>query len=146
MRNLTVLGKLLTLAVVLTSVVGCAASQPYVQSGSIRDTTDFNNIGEIAKRFNLLTMELSYRLTPEQKRKQTAAVYAALESDYGEVYTWYDDDARGMVKAVHGYPRSFRQGYCRVIFSQIERGASVRSFKETACANHDTPWTFQPME
>ena len=43
-----------------------------------------------------------HRLTDEQKRKQNSAVQAALESDYGTVYNWYEHTAKGSVKAVHG--------------------------------------------
>ena len=134
MKDLMVLGKLLTLAVVLTSVVGCSttsATKPYLQPGSIADS------------FNSHITEIQYRLTPEQKRQHTAAVHAALESEYGTVYTWYKDDARGGVKAVHGYP--IRNGFCRVVYSRIERKGRAREFTETACHKQlKQGWKFYP--
>ena len=148
MKNLMALGKLLILTVAFTSIVGCSIqqTQPYLQQGSMPESrnTNFDSPSSIGDLYANLFTELQYRLTREQKRKQTAAVYAALESDYGQVYRWYEHDARGAVKAVHGYPRN--NGFCRVVFSQIESGNKTRQFKETACvrSNSDS-WKFYPM-
>ena len=88
----------------------------------------------------LFTMNLiewsRYSLSAEQKRKQTSAVYAALESDYGTTYRWFEDDANGSVKAVHGYP--INSGYCRVVYTLIEVKGKSRHFEETACQSSGT--------
>jgi len=146
-KNLMALGKLLTLTVMFASIVGCAApmGQSYLQSGSIRDTTDYESVGSIVSRFEQLGTELGYRLSDQQKTKQTHAVYAALESNYGTVYTWYEGNARGAVKAVHGYPNW--SGFCRVVYSQVEKNGEVRTFEETACTRGtNEQWRFKAME
>jgi surface antigen len=83
-----------------------------------------------------------FSLTKAQKQKQNAAVHAALSSDYGVVHEWYEHDARGAVKAVHGYP--INSGYCRVIYSQVQVKGKSRHFEETACQSSGTlnQWRF----
>lgn len=142
MKNLMALGKYLTLTVVLGSVVGCA-SYPMQNSDSIRRSA----AAQYEPGFHSITLAMNlwkwnhYSLTAEQKRKQNSAVYAALESDYGTVYNWYEDDAQGAVKAVHGYP--INSGFCRVVYSMIEVKGKQRHFEETACQStgHDG-WRF----
>lgn len=76
----------------------------------------------------------TYGLDDAQKHQQSSAVYAALESEYGKVVSWYDRDAMGHVKAVHGYPQG--RGYCRVIYSAVTVRGRTREFTETACQNY----------
>lgn len=136
------LGKLLTSTVLVASLVGCAG-YPMQNSDSIRRSAaahydpGFNSIN---LAINLWKWNV-YTLTAEQKRKQNAAVYAALESDYGIVYKWHEDNAQGSVKAVQGYP--INSGFCRVVYSLIEVKGQSRHFEETACQStgHDG-WRF----
>lgn len=150
MKNLMALGKSLTLAATIISVTGCSINQskPYTQVGSIRASEDQAQMDSMKDTFGIyatLITELTYRLNVDQKRKQTSAVYAALESDYGDVYRWYEGDARGAVKAVHGYPHN--SGVCRVIYSAIERKGRTRHFKETACRSYtQEEWKFQALD
>ena len=133
MRNLTAVGKSLILMVTLSSLVGCA-SQPMQQSESIRRSAAVHSGGINA--FDLIFNMSKYNyfsLTEAQKRQQNAAVYAALESEYGVVYDWYDGNARGAVKAVHGYP--IQSGTCRVIYSMIQIKGNEKHFEETACTS-----------
>ena len=133
MKNLTAVGKLLTLMVTLGSLVGCA-SQPMQQSESIRRSAAVHSGGINAFDFIFNMSKYNYfSLTDAQKRQQNAAVYAALESDYGVVYDWYDGNARGAVKAVHGYP--IQSGTCRVVYSMIQVKGKERHFEETACTS-----------
>jgi surface antigen len=83
-----------------------------------------------------------YGLDTQQKQKQTGAFYTALESDYGKVISWYERDAKGHVKAVHGYPQG--SGFCRVIYSLVTVKGRSRHFEETVCKKHyeDTRWHF----
>lgn len=131
MKNLTVLGKFLTLTALLGSLAACGHMPQ--QSESIHKSASVNYYqGASTILFALNVLEWSgHTLNSEQKRKQNSAVYAALDSDYGTIYNWYEDDARGSVKAVHGYP--IQSGYCRVIFSLIEVKGKSRHFEETAC-------------
>lgn len=136
MKNLTALGKFLTLTVLLGSITACGhlpqQSESIQRSAKTHYSPGFSSI-----TFALDLLDWStHTLTDEQKRKQNSAVHAALESDYGVVYNWYQDDARGSVKAVHGYPIS--SGYCRVIYSLIEIKGKSRHFEETACQSSGT--------
>ena len=135
MKNLTAVGKSLILTVTLGSLIGCA-SQPMQQSESIRRSASVHTSGASINALDLILGMSKYdyfSLTENQKRQQNAAVYAALESDYGVVYDWYDSNARGAVKAVHGYP--IQSGTCRVIYSMIEVKGKERHFEETACTS-----------
>jgi surface antigen len=135
-RNLTVVGKFLTLTALLGSLVACGHLPQ--QSDSINRSAAVvspSGVGSVMFAFNVLKWQ-SHTLNNEQKRKQNSAVHAALESEYGTVYNWYEHDAKGSVKAVHGYP--INSGYCRVIYSMIEVKGKARHFEETACQSSGT--------
>jgi surface antigen len=135
-RNLTVLGKYLTLTVLLGSLIGCGHLPQQSESIQRSASVDYyQGTSSLLFALNLLEWS-SHTLNDEQKRKQNSAVHAALESDYGTVYNWYEHDARGSVKAVHGYP--INSGYCRVIYSLIEVKGKSRHFEETACQSSGT--------
>ena len=136
MRNLTVVGKFLTLMVLLGSITACGSLPQQSQSIQRSASADFHQ-GTSSLLFALNMLEWSrYSLNAEQKRKQSSAVYAALESDYGTTYKWFEDDAKGSVKAVHGYP--INSGNCRVIYTLIEVKGKSRHFEETACQSSGT--------
>ncbi|MGY8865572.1 MAG: hypothetical protein ACKVJK_08045 [Methylophagaceae bacterium] len=132
MRNLTVVGKFLTLTVLLGSLGACSSTTPYQQSASVTRSAEINyaNGGVVSTVYNLSKYQW-FRLTKEQKNKQNSAVHAALESEYGTVYNWYEHTAKGSVKAVHGYPQS--SGFCKVIYSTVTVKGKTRNFEETAC-------------
>ena len=144
MKSLMVAGKLLILTVVLGSLVACSHTQPMEQSESIRRSAsaNYDPAGSIVHFVYNMGKYSYFSLTAEQKRKQNAAVYAALESDYGVVHEWYEYDARGAVKAVHGYP--INSGFCRTVYSMIEVKGKQRHFEETACKSSGTQhaWRF----
>jgi surface antigen len=108
------------------------------QSASIERSAKSNySPGTSSLLFAIDVLDWSrHTLTDEQKQKQNSAVQAALESDYGVVYNWYEQTAKGSVKAVHGYPIS--SGYCRVIYSMITVKGKSRHFEETACQSSGT--------
>lgn len=133
MKNLTVLMKSLILTATLVSITACSTSSPY-QSQSISRPAMIN--GDTSASAAVYAAEtawitMRYGLNEVQKQKQNAAVHAALNSDYGKVYHWYERDARGSVKAVHGYPMG--SGFCRVVYSEITVKGRSRHFEETAC-------------
>lgn len=136
MRNLTVVGKFLILTALLGSVTACGHLPQ--QSASIERSAKSNYYpGTSSLLFAIDVLDWSrHTLTDEQKQKQNSAVQAALESDYGVVYNWYEQTAKGSVKAVHGYPIS--SGYCRVIYSMITVKGKSRHFEETACQSSGT--------
>lgn len=136
MKNLTAVGKFLTLTVLLGSLTACGHLPQQSESIQRSASVDYyQGTNSLLFALNLLEWQ-SHTLTDEQKRKQNSAVYAALDSDYGTVYNWYEEDARGSVKAVHGYP--INSGYCRVIYTLIEVKGKSRHFEETACQSSGT--------
>lgn len=145
MKNQTALGKFLICTVLLGSLIGCASSSPYVsqstQYSPVVGHSPNYQLGALAHTVYNIGKNLSFQLTQEQKHKQTSAVYAALESEYGQVFNWYETTAMGSVKAVHGYPQG--SGFCKVIYSTVTKKGNSRSFTETACREHDTRgWRF----
>jgi hypothetical protein len=138
---LTVVWKYLILTVLLGSLVACG-SRPY-QSSSVQNSVvgpyePSTSIAHVAYNFY---KDFNYMLNEEQKQKQTHAVHMALESQYGTMFKWYQGDAMGFVKAVHGYPQG--SGFCRVIYTTLVVKDRQRNFKDTACkeAGHDG-WRF----
>jgi len=143
-RNLTAVGKSLILMATLGSLAACSHTQPMQQSQSIQRSAaaHYDPGGSIVQLLFNAGKYNYFSLTKAQKQKQNAAVRAALESDYGVVYEWYEYDARGAVKAVHGYP--INSGTCRVIYSMIEVKGEQNHFEETACQSSGTlnQWQF----
>lgn len=142
MKNQTALGKFLICTVLLGSLGACASHSPYVSNSvnyaPVHSNTQGHQLAIIA--YNLGKYSF-LRLSTEQKQKQTSAVYAALEGEYGQVFNWYDTTAMGSVKAVHGYPQG--SGFCKVIYSTVTKKGNSRSYTETACKEHDTRgWRF----
>lgn len=131
MKNLTVLGKSLTLMALLVSA-GCASTNSPYQSASTKFA-----VSELERNTSSITFGMNMykwykqRLNDAQASKQSMAVNQALESDYGVVYNWYEGNAKGQVKAVHGYPMG--SGFCRVVFSEVTVNYDTQSFEETAC-------------
>lgn len=132
MRNLTVVGKFLTLMVTSISLAGCMTNHPN-QSKSLT-TSVTGPYGPATSSVQLgweFVQDYAYRLSDKQKTKQTHAVYSALESDYGIVHKWFEGNAFGAAKAVHGYPQG--SGFCRVIYTTIAVKNRQRAFTDTAC-------------
>lgn len=147
MKNLTVVLKSLILTVTLSSLIGCSSS-PY-QSGSVQRSVivpqhhaGYSLLVDTGKQ---IWLNKKFGLTDAQKMKQTQAVYAALEADYGKVINWYDSNAMGSVKTVHGYPQGI--GFCRVLYSAVTVNGQTKQFEETACRKNleDAPWYFKKI-
>lgn len=133
MKNLTAPLKSLILTATLASLAGCASSNPY-QSQSIQlpaVSSKYSSAGITLYAVENLFNTAVYGLDRSQKEKQTAAVYAALNGEYGDRFEWYDRDAKGSVKAVHGYPQG--SGFCKVVYSLITVKGRSKHFEETAC-------------
>jgi surface antigen len=143
-KSLMVLLKLLILTVTLSSIAACSTSTPYQTSSVSRPVVMPTNGGHsmIVDAVQGLYMVRQYGLSDTQKHKQTAAVHTALESELGKVVHWYERDAMGAVKAVHGYPQG--SGYCRVLYSLVTVKGRSKEFTETACRKNyeSTEWYF----
>lgn len=132
MKNLMALAKSLILTVMLGSIVGCGASTPY-QSQSVRSPAvqGITTGSDVVNGLSFVIQSRRFSLNDIQKQKQNAAVFSALEGEYGQVFQWYERDAMGAVKAVHGYPQN--SGYCRVLYSLVTVKGRSMHFEETAC-------------
>lgn len=141
MKNLIALGKLLTLTAIIASTVGCSTNSAYQSAGTRYATTELERGTDAYTVFKNVIKWNTHKLTDVQSYKQQTAVYSALESEYGTVYNWFEDNAKGSVKAVHGYPQG--SGFCRVVFSEVTVNYDTRSFRETACKETGHPgWRF----
>ena len=141
-KNLMAVEKFLTLMATLGSLGACSTSSPY-QTSSVQGAVSgpYGNVNSsVTLAYNFI-QDRHYSLNPQQKQKQTMAVYSALEGKYGETFQWYEQNAMGGVKAVHGYPQG--SGFCRVLYSTVVVDNKQRSFDETACkeAGHEG-WRF----
>ena len=132
MRNLTVAGKFLISMVLLGSLTACGAHSP-LQSNSVQNSVvgPWGHSNSAVYYGYKLWQEKEYRLNDLQKTKQTASVYSALEGDYGVAYKWYEKDAWGAAKAVHGYPQG--SGFCKVVYTMLVVRDKQKTFEETAC-------------
>ena len=143
MRSSMVVLKSLILTTIIVSISACS-STPYqtraVDVPAVKSPTGGASLMVDVMQGIYLTSK--YGLDTQQKQKQTGAFYTALESDYGKVISWYERDAKGHVKAVHGYPQG--SGFCRVIYSLVTVKGRSRHFEETVCKKHyeDTRWHF----
>ena len=135
MRNLMAPWKLLILMAMLGSLTACKIT-PYNSQTIQQPVVKGPNagVGLLVGAVGNAYVSRVYGLDDAQKAQQNAAVYTALESEYGRVISWYDRDAMGHVKAVHGYPQG--RGYCKVIYSAVTVRGKTRQFEETACQNH----------
>ena len=118
MKNLTVALRSLILTASIISLGACSTT-PY-QTRAVEVPTVQSPTGGTSLMVNIvngLYIANRYGLDQQQKQKQTAAFYTALNSDYGKVISWYERDAMGHVKSVHGYPQG--RGFCRVVYSQV---------------------------
>lgn len=132
MKNSMAVMKSLILMATLGSLTACGTIAPYQSnSASTPSVAVTYTPSDMVNTVVRLSTNSRYGLSRQQKQKQNAAVYTALESDYGQVFEWYERDAMGAVKAVHGYPQG--SGYCRVIYSMITVKGRQRHFEETAC-------------
>ena len=144
--EVTVVGRLLIVSILISVLAGCA--------GTSRDTYISNSVNSSANNSyqpnksyvnvvtNFFKWEM-YKLPYEDQVKQEQAVFYALDnSEEGEVIEWYsnENNSSGKVSIVMSYPQG--SGYCRVLFSQINYKDKLRDFKETACRNGSTTWSF----
>jgi len=141
-KNLMAVGKSLILTATFVSLIGCT-SHSVNQSASVKNsvTGPYGAALTSADVTWRLYQDWHYRLDDSQKAKQTSSVYAALESDYGIVYKWFEGNAFGAAKAVHGYPQG--SGFCKVIYTTVKVNNRQRTYEDTACkeAGHEG-WRF----
>jgi len=138
---MTGLGKLLISTVIIASLGGCASHSSYQSASSKFAATELERGSSVYQVTTNMFKWYSSRLTKQQSHKHSMAVRNALESDYGVEYSWYEDNAMGRVKTVHGYPQG--SGFCRVVFSEVHINGSARSYEETACKETGHPgWRF----
>jgi len=143
--EVTVVGKLLTVSILISLLGGCASNQETYISHSVNSSAN-NSYQPTRSSVDIVSNFLQWRMSKlphEDQVKQEQAVFFALDnSDEGEVVEWYSDinNSSGKVSIMMSYPQG--SGYCRVIFSQINYNNKSRDFKETACRNGSVDWRF----
>lgn len=135
MKDLTVFGKSLILAIIGINLTACANQNFYGSySSQLPAVQSYKpGAGLYGVVYNLAQYNF-YSLNAEEKEKQQEAVFFALNNlDNGQLVEWYhtDRDSYGQVRPVQSYPSG--GGYCRTIHSLISVNNNERSFTETAC-------------
>jgi surface antigen len=72
-------------------------------------------------------------------------IMAASSLDTGSVAEWVNEDSgnAGKVRIVRTHP--VQGGFCRLLFTQVEKGSRIYEYSEYACKTMDSQtWTFYP--
>lgn len=134
-KNLMALGKWLILSSSLF-ITACGTTTSVNKSISTDKSVSHNytHAGTGVEVFYNFMRHNMGKLTKEDSEKQNQAVFFALDNlEEGKVVSWHNvkQDTHGFVKIVMSYPNG--SGYCRVVFTQIQKKSKIRDFKETAC-------------
>ena len=73
-------------------------------------------------------------------------IMAASSLDTGGVAEWVNEDSgnAGRVSIVRTHPDK-QGGFCRLLFTQVEKGSRIYEYSEYACKTMDSQtWTFYP--
>lgn len=104
---------------------------------------DFSEI-PLSARGGGFVYELFYGLMGDDRKMHVSTVILAASSlDTGAVAEWHNPDSgnAGRVKVVMTKPE--QGGRCRLLFTQVEKGNTIREYEEYACYTMDSPyWRF----
>ena len=134
-KNLMAVGKWLIL---LSSLLLTACGTPTKTTNSLSSqksvSHNYTHAGTgVEVWYNFVRNNMG-KLSKADMKKQDQAVFFALNNlEEGKVASWHniEKDTHGYVKIVASYPHG--SGYCRVVFTQIQKKGNARDFKETAC-------------
>ena len=134
-KNLMALGKWLILgsSLILTAC-GTTSSTNKSLSSQKSVSHNYTHAGTGVEIWYNFVRNSMGKLDKEDQHKQDKAVFFALNNlEEGKVVAWHNmkQDTHGFVKIVMSYPHG--SGYCRVVFTQIQKKGKARDFKETAC-------------
>jgi len=139
-RNLTAL--ILSSALILCNNTFAGTLTPISATAGVRtDYTEPNNIiSIIGNIYKQATGSLS---SDDQKQHIRTVIFAASNLPTGEVIEWSNpaNGTAGRVKVV--MTKSVQGGYCRMLFTQVEKDNTIRDYTEWACKTIDSKfWTF----
>ena len=138
-KNLMVLGILLTLP-----ILGRASDVFVPPSATAGVRTDYVEPSSIVSVAANLYKHLNGSLAREDQLTHTkAAIFAAAMLDNGGIVTWYnpDNSTAGRIKVV--LTRPVQGGYCRLLFTEVEKDSNIRQYSEYACKTIDSQfWKF----
>jgi len=135
-KNLMAHGKsLILISGLLLTACGTTTNHPHNSLSSQRSVShNYTHAGTgVEVWYNFVRNNLG-KLSKEDQIQQNKAVFFALDNlTEGKVVAWHNvtEDTHGFVKIVASYPQG--SGYCRVVFTQIQKKGNARDFKETAC-------------
>jgi surface antigen len=137
-KNITVSTLLLTAAL-------CASAGtlvPISATGGVR--TDYNEANSVVTVFSNVYKQATGTLNRDDTLTHTKTViFAASNLETGQTVEWTNpaNSTAGRVKVVMSRPA--QGGYCRMLFTQVEKDNVIRDYTEWACKTIDSKfWTF----
>lgn len=138
-KNLMVLMMLLMLP-----ILGKASDIYTPPSATAGVRTDYVEPSSVVTIASNLYKHLNGSLNGQDQLTHTkTAIFAAAHLENGGIASWYNPDngTAGRIKVVLTKP--VQGGYCRLLFTEVEKGANIRQYSEYACKTIDNQfWTF----
>jgi surface antigen len=137
-KNITVSTLLLTAAL----CANAGTLVPISATGGVR--TDYNEANSVITVISNVYKQTTSTLNREDTHTHTKTViFAASNLDTGKTVEWTNpsNGTAGRVKVVMSKP--VQGGYCRMLFTQVEKDHTTREYTEWACKTIDSRfWTF----
>jgi surface antigen len=140
--------KNLMAVMILLSLLGYAESVkadpriPLSATAGVRtDYMDANNIFSMG--VNLFRQATGTLPAEDRNTHIKTVIFAASTLDNGQIAEWSNpaNGTAGVIKVVLTKP--VQGGYCRKLYTQVEKGGRVRDYTEYACRTIDSQfWTF----
>lgn len=133
-------------AIVLSALTLCAnasdVNTPPSANGGVR--SDYAETSNVFALLGNLYKYSSGSLTGEDKKKHTQTViFAAANLDTGSVTEWYNPDTNTGGRIYIVMTKPVQGGFCRLLFTQVEKDGNIRDYSEYACKTMDSRfWTF----
>jgi hypothetical protein len=129
----------------LSGFVNTAAADsrvPVSANGGVR--TDYNRPSDMVSIFTNIYKQFDGTLARHDRETHIKTIiFAAGSLDNGQVAVWSNPENRtaGRVKVVLTKP--VQGGYCRLLYTEVEKGDRVREYSEYACKTIDSQyWSF----
>ena len=140
-RNTTARILLLTLTL-SASIANAGTLIPLSATAGVR--TDYNEPSNaIAIISNIYKQASGSLSSADQKQHIKTVIFAASNLETGATAEWTNPDngTAGRVRIVMTKP--VQGGYCRMLFTQVEKDNTIRDYTEWACKTIDSKfWTF----
>jgi len=137
--------KNITVSILLLTASLCVSAGTLVPiSATAGVRTDYTETNSIINVIGNVYKQASGSLSSEdQKQHIKTVIFAASSLETGSVAEWTNpaNSTAGRVKVVMTKP--VQGGYCRMLFTQVEKDNMIRDYTEWACKTMDSKfWTF----